>query len=460
MTQDRRLYPRLVPDSPLSVGLSESSGGLLFDLCEAGLAVDGLALESQDEVISVAFDLPEGAGRIEGRAKIAWTSNSGHRIGVRFVDLAETSRRQLREWIYTRVYPREVGISERSFSSLGRDEWDNFVLTSGGSFLGCWAVVKVRRLIGTVRLFEFFIDCESCEPQKVGQCAIAVARRKVTFLDRIHLKAAQRHLWDQCFKLIVQRFGAKTYRYGSHWNHEDRFELSAIPGFVTQTVLDQQFHLDLIDFRDWAGFPAYRRGISENIRRDYRKAQNTSARVETRFGLAALRDVFALVTLRAQVMHKNKLRFFADYFLHGAKLAIFAKNGFITTVRMKGRCYSAFFGIQLGPNLYYVSGGTTKNRHGFGSYLFLTLIENWFAKYPDGKFVMGYATGHDSPNDYTGGNLLYRRKLRVSSVNGVQFQLNVKPMGARDGPGTVPAHHPCGARPRNQGAGTPRGDRG
>jgi hypothetical protein len=328
------------------------------------------------------------------------------------------------------VYIAELRLLERSFSSLGRDEWDNFVLASGGSFLGCWAVVKARRLVGTVRLFEFFIDLESRAPQKVGQCAVAVAWGKVTFLDRIHLKPAQRHLWDQCFKLIVQRFGARAYHYGSHWNHEDRSRLGAIPGFLTQTMLDKQFHLDLIDFHDWAGFPAYRRGISENIRRDYRKARNTSARVETRFGLAALRDVFALVMLRGQVMHKNRVRFssFVDYFLHGAKLAIFAKNGFITTVRMKKRCYSAFFGVQLGSNLYYLSGGTTKNRHGFGSYLFLTLIENWFAKHPSGKFIMGPARGRDDPNDYTGGNLLYRRKLRVISVNGVQFELNVKPI--------------------------------
>ncbi|MFY9529225.1 MAG: PilZ domain-containing protein [Candidatus Acidiferrales bacterium] len=140
MIQDRRQYPRLVPDSPLSVSLSESKSGLLCDLCEAGVAVDALAPESQHELISVAFDLPEGGDRIQSRAEIAWTSNSGHRIGMRFVDLAETSRRQLREWIYARVYPTEVRLSERSFSSLGRDEWDNFVLASGGSFLGCWVV--------------------------------------------------------------------------------------------------------------------------------------------------------------------------------------------------------------------------------------------------------------------------------------------------------------------------------
>ena len=285
----------------------------------------------------------------------------------------------------------EIRMSARSFSSLRRDEWDNFVLISGGSFLGSWAVLRARTLVGTVSIFEFFIRRESGDPQKIGQCAIAPARGNVIFLDRIHLKPDQRHLWDLCFKLIVQRFGAAVYYYGSHWNHEDRCELGAIPGFVTQIVSDKQFHIDLIDLHDWDGFPAYRRDISENVRRDYRKAQHTSARLETRFGLTALRDVFPLVTLRAEVMHKHRVRFssFVDYFVHAVKLAIFGSNAFITTVRIKTKCYSAFFGIQSGSRLYYISGGTTKNRSGFGSYLLLTLIENWFVRHPNGKLVMG-----------------------------------------------------------------------
>ena len=425
VVQDRRQYQRLVPDSPLSVSLGESKSGLLFDLCEAGLAVDSLAPESQDELISIAFNLPEGGARIQSRAKIAWTSESRHRIGVRFVDLAEISRQQLREWVCARVYPTKLRICARSFSSFARDEWDNFVLTSGGSFLGCWAVVKARRLVGTVKLFEFFIDRELRAPQKVGQCAVAVTRGKLTFLDRIHLRPAQRHLWDQCFKLMVQRFGAKTYHYGSHWNDEDRFDFTSVPHFV---VDEKIFHIDLIDFRDWADFRAYRRGVSENIRRDYKKAEHAAAIVTTRFGLAALRDLFALVAMRAHMMRRNKQHFsrVLDYFLHAAKLAVLGKSGFITTGRIKGRCYTAFFGAQVGSKRYYLSGGTRKNPLGVGSYLFLTLIEHWFSEHPTGKVLMGDCPGFSDQAIHTYGDCLYRRKLRVRSINGVEFQLKVK----------------------------------
>lgn len=103
MLGDVRQYPRLVSDSPVSVRVGESNSGLLFDLSEGGLAVDGLAAETRDGAISVAFDLPEGKDHIQARAEIAWTSDSGHRTGLRFVELADASRRQLMDWVFARA---------------------------------------------------------------------------------------------------------------------------------------------------------------------------------------------------------------------------------------------------------------------------------------------------------------------------------------------------------------------
>jgi SPOR domain/PilZ domain len=100
---NRRQYPRLIPDPPMPVCLGESKSGVLLDLSEGGLAVDGFAPESRDEVIPLAFGLPEDNGYILAAAKIAWTSDSGPRTGLHFVDLAETSRQQLRDWMSARV---------------------------------------------------------------------------------------------------------------------------------------------------------------------------------------------------------------------------------------------------------------------------------------------------------------------------------------------------------------------
>ena len=99
MVEERRQHQRLVPSSPLFVSLEDSKSGLLLDLCEGGLAVASLVPRNLDEIVSLGFDLPEGIGRIEAKARIAWTRDSGHLTGVRFVDLDDVSQQQLSEWI-------------------------------------------------------------------------------------------------------------------------------------------------------------------------------------------------------------------------------------------------------------------------------------------------------------------------------------------------------------------------
>lgn len=104
MLPDRRQYQRVIPDQPLLVRCGESQCRLLFDLCEEGLAIDDLASESSAEAITLAFDLPDGLGYIQARGEIAWTNDCEKRTGLRFVDLAEASRQQLRQWISASVF--------------------------------------------------------------------------------------------------------------------------------------------------------------------------------------------------------------------------------------------------------------------------------------------------------------------------------------------------------------------
>jgi hypothetical protein len=103
MVEERRQHARLLPGSPLFVSLDYFKSGLLLDVCEGGVAVASLVPRNLDEVISLAFDLPEGQGRVEGKAEIAWTRDSGHLTGVRFVDLDDCSRQKLGAWICSRA---------------------------------------------------------------------------------------------------------------------------------------------------------------------------------------------------------------------------------------------------------------------------------------------------------------------------------------------------------------------
>jgi len=108
MLQDRRQYQRVIPNQPVVVRWGESQCRLLFDLSEEGLAVDGFVPESAAEVITLSFSLPDGRGHIQAKGEVAWTNDSEDRTGLHFVDLADTSRRQLKEWISTSVYCNEM----------------------------------------------------------------------------------------------------------------------------------------------------------------------------------------------------------------------------------------------------------------------------------------------------------------------------------------------------------------
>jgi hypothetical protein len=318
-----------------------------------------------------------------------------------------------------------VSLRERPFASVVPEAWNRFVLASGGSFLGSWRVVRAHRLHGRIRVFEFFAATPAGPVLKVAQCALAIWRRRVRFLDRLHLMPAHRHLWHRCWRLIVEHCGAARYHYGSPWNHEDERPVGLAGELSAARVVDEPFQVDRVAFGAWTDFPAYRRSVSENIRRDYRKAATASARVVTRHGLAALPELVELTRVRGHTMRKNQERFspLVDCARHALKLACLGPDGFIASVRAGGRCRAAFFGARFGGNFYYLSGGTEANGHGFGSYLFLTLLEQWFAEHPDGNLYLGNYPGAWDPQTYTRGNLLYRRKLRASAVKGVQFSV-------------------------------------
>jgi hypothetical protein len=317
-----------------------------------------------------------------------------------------------------------VVLHERAIGSLDPVEWDRFAVASDGCFLGSWKVIRAERIRHTVRVFEFF--SAPTPPAKVGQCAVAIAGRGVRFLDRIHLLPAYAGAWGRCLGEVIARCGATSCSYGSTWNHEARCVAAASTAVARGRVTDQGLRLDCIDFATWRDFAAYRRAVSENLRRDYRKAAAAAPVLTTRRGMDACRDVPALVGLRRQVMRRNNEPFSSvvDAPMHALKLMCLGDDAFVSLVEANGRAQAAFFGVRFGSGFYYVSGGTADNCEGFGSYLFLTLIEQWFAEQPRGKLYLGITEPGYVPETYTRGNLLYRRKLRAVSVPGAAFTLD------------------------------------
>ena len=103
MINDRREHIRLKMDPSIFVRFNEQQGGLLFDISEGGLAFDGLTPKSRNAPIHLNFHLPETNTTFEARARMVWVDRWNHRIGVRFIDLPESSRRRLRGWLSSSV---------------------------------------------------------------------------------------------------------------------------------------------------------------------------------------------------------------------------------------------------------------------------------------------------------------------------------------------------------------------
>jgi hypothetical protein len=320
-----------------------------------------------------------------------------------------------------------VALHERALHTIDPIAWDRFVVAGGGSFLGSWKVIRTESLLRTVRVFDLFSS--AAPTTKIGQCAVAVSRRRARFLDKLHLLPEHADLWAHGVRQAIARCGTATYAYGSPWNHERRCLSGAAGLWPAGALVDASLRLDCVDFSAWPDFATYRRDVSENIRRDYKKAAGAQPTVVTRRGVAAYRDVPGLVGLRRQVMRRNSEPFSSllDTPKHALKLLCLRDDAFISTVEAHGERQAAFFGVRFGDAIYYLSGGTRDRSEGFGSYLFLTLIEAWFGQMPQGRLYLGETEpGYDRPEDYERGNLLYRRKLRARSIPGTAFTLDLR----------------------------------
>jgi cell division septation protein DedD len=108
MAQERRHFQRIALDSPVRVLLDESENGFLLDVCEGGLAVCELGPRAPGNVVPFVFDLPEGIGRIQGRAEIIWKSASGHRTGLHFVEMDDPCRERLVHWISSQAWTMKL----------------------------------------------------------------------------------------------------------------------------------------------------------------------------------------------------------------------------------------------------------------------------------------------------------------------------------------------------------------
>jgi TonB family protein len=96
---ERRGNSRHAPNSLSYVHLDETNGGILINLSEGGLAVQAAMSVMEDELSRVRLQMPLSTTWLEASARVVWTSDSRRTLGIQFVNLMDSDRAQLREWL-------------------------------------------------------------------------------------------------------------------------------------------------------------------------------------------------------------------------------------------------------------------------------------------------------------------------------------------------------------------------
>src|SRR5476649_2395215 len=100
MLQQQRRYERqLVRPRPYVAVNGSSSGGMLYDVSEGGMAVDILGPRPTSDNVLLNFDLTEIGEHFEAKGQITWAREPENRVGFKFVDLSEEAHRKIKLWL-------------------------------------------------------------------------------------------------------------------------------------------------------------------------------------------------------------------------------------------------------------------------------------------------------------------------------------------------------------------------
>ena len=95
----RRLHLRRRLSSLAYCEINEGSRGIVFNLGEGGLSVRSSTVLVEQRLPRINFQLPRSGTWINLSGKIAWIDESHKEAGIQFIDLPETARIEIREWV-------------------------------------------------------------------------------------------------------------------------------------------------------------------------------------------------------------------------------------------------------------------------------------------------------------------------------------------------------------------------
>src|SRR5690349_18236175 len=104
---ERRACPRLRVTSLIYIDIGSVNGGIVTSLSENGLALTAAATlvdpQFGDGPLRMRIQFPGTSEALEASGELVWTGSSGKEARVRFVDIAEKARDQIRRWVSDQI---------------------------------------------------------------------------------------------------------------------------------------------------------------------------------------------------------------------------------------------------------------------------------------------------------------------------------------------------------------------
>jgi TonB family protein len=105
--KDRRLHARQRIHSLSYVKMGDSNGGIVLNISEGGISVQAAAMLDPSEPVTLSLEIPRVRKRVEVNGEIAWLSASKKEAGIRFVDLPESTLKQIQKWMAREASPEQ-----------------------------------------------------------------------------------------------------------------------------------------------------------------------------------------------------------------------------------------------------------------------------------------------------------------------------------------------------------------
>jgi hypothetical protein len=261
--------------------------------------------------------------------------------------------------------------------------------------------------------------------EQIGQVAIGLGPRVRVFADGLQLRPQHAHRWREAMSAVLSAAGPGIYRYGSRWSLEPRreSECASIAGVRVERV--QPITMYAVDFTRWRSWECYASALSENARRNIRKAEKLgdALNIDIRRGSEMLQLGRHLLQLRRGLYARKRIPFSMTTSALRLLLRAWAlrDQAFIAVSRLNGEPVCAFGGIVFGDNTFFVDSGSIQEDRGSYWHLMSRMLRDAYERAPHGRFVTG---AHYEGSPISPGLEFFRHQCRAEGSPTSEFEFS------------------------------------